>query len=90
MSRAAFNWRELLRQMGGSSGLLALFAVIGGGALALTHAGTADRIREQEAFAAERGARMITKLKVRRARDLAAALFAAAAGPTHTEAQSCY
>ena len=48
MSRAAFNWRELLRQMGGSSGLLALFAVIGGGALALTHAGTADRIREQE------------------------------------------
>ena len=48
MSRAAFNWRELLRQMGGSSGLLALFAVIGGGALALPHAGTADRIREQE------------------------------------------
>ena len=48
MSRAAYNWRELLRQMGGSSGLLALFAVIGGGALALTHAGTADRIREQE------------------------------------------
>ena len=48
MSGASFNWRELLRQMGGSSGLLALFAVIGGGALALTHAGTADRIREQE------------------------------------------
>ena len=48
MSGTTFNWRELLRQMGGSSGLLALFAVIGGGALALTHAGTADRIREQE------------------------------------------
>lgn len=48
MSAADFNWRELLRQMGGSSGLLALFAVIGGGALALTHAGTAERIREQE------------------------------------------
>lgn len=48
MSSAPFNWRELLRQMGGSSGLLALFAVIGGGALALTHAGTAERIREQE------------------------------------------
>ena len=48
MSSATFNWRELLRQMGGSSGLLALFAVIGGGALALTHSGTAERIRQQE------------------------------------------
>lgn len=48
MSGAAFSWRELLRQMGGSSGLLALFAVIGGGALALTHSGTAERIRQQE------------------------------------------
>lgn len=48
MSEATFSWRELVRQMGGSSGLLALFAVIGGGALALTHAGTEQRIREQE------------------------------------------
>lgn len=48
MSSSGFTLRELLRQMLGSGGLLALFAIAGGLALALTHAATEDRIREQE------------------------------------------